>query len=310
MISHTIRKDYSEIKTFWIYLSADDHIGHPNFDYKMWKEQHDEAKEKNAIILKFGDLGELIKPGDWRYTQDLDSYHRNDYYNAIEQETAEYLMPYVDNLYMMSMGNHEDKVVRRDNNDYLRGVLRILNSNRNRNLPPIFQGDYRGFYKIKFCRVHRTNWSGILPYSIFYYHGKGGAAEVTGGAITLDRLSRMAMANLIVSAHIHEAMVRSLNSMWYMTSQDTPKEFQRFGIILSTFKDTIVKSESVKIGDIDERGHEITYERGGEIKGGYKASFEEKFRGSPYKLGGTFVKVKIVHTEKSLDAQTTIQLRC
>ena len=312
MIRHWIRRNYALCKTHWLYLSADDHIGHPAFDEKLWREQHEEAKEKDAICLKIGDVFEAIPQSDPRHTMSNDEYLVNDYHQEALDRAEDLFEPYVNNFYMISPGNHEDSNLRHYHNDLIRDLVRRMNSKRNRVLPPIKEGDYRGFFKIKFgCASEEGAHSRVKPFLIFYDHGKGGGGEVTDGAITLQRYSTWIAADLIVTAHIHGGMIKPLPAITTVNHRDNIVNTPRMAIILSTFKKTLIMSE--EIGTIDELKEiknsdgAVSYEQQGRIRGGYKSAFEErKLRTPRYKLGGCFVRLDVNQRE---DIKITVEMR-
>jgi len=231
---HVIRIPYSEPITQWLYLSADWHVDAPDFDEKMWRDQHDEARQRNARCFCFGDLAEYINDTDRkRYNKAADPYQYENEMFEIRRRLAALLEPYADLYDLIGVGNHEVSALRYARDDMVRALLFDLNAK----LPEghrIRHGGYAGFIRIRFAY---TRGSTTQSYDIFFDHGQGGEAEVTRGEIDLSRYAMWADADMIVLGHKHQYKATELPPLLgLMDRADVFRYRPRRGVIVSPYK--------------------------------------------------------------------------
>ena len=165
-------------------------------DRKLLFKHLDEAKERNARILIFGDFFDAMGGKYDPRTSKADirqEYSTQHYFDDIIMDAAAQLKPYKHLIDMISEGNHETNVKKRHEVDLLgehRGLGMFLNC---------FKGRYSGFIKFQFA-LNRSDGT----YKVLYWtHGAGGNAMVTQGAINTNRRQESIIADWFVSAHIH-----------------------------------------------------------------------------------------------------------
>ena len=164
-------------------------------DRKLLRKHLNQAKEKGARILIFGDWFDCMGGKyDPRTTKEdiRPEYQSAHYFNDIVNDSVAYLKSYKDNIDMISEGNHETKVKKRHEFDLLGngGICTLLG---------IKTGKYAGFINFSFS----NNGSDCHAKKLYWTHGGGGNAVVTKGTIKTNRRQDAIQADWFVSAHIH-----------------------------------------------------------------------------------------------------------
>lgn len=160
-------------------LLSDLHIDNPKCDRKLLTKVMNQALEKNALILIFGDLFCLMQgKGDPRRSKaDIRPEHNKpNYIDAVVKDTASILKPYAKNILLIADGNHETSIIKHievDPIDYLLNYLHKYN-------PSIQHGGYQGF--IRFVTECSSKMRSI---ELFYHHGAFGGA-VSKGVLSVN----------------------------------------------------------------------------------------------------------------------------
>jgi hypothetical protein len=188
--------DMTDIAGGWeqsFLLLSDVHYDSIHADRTLLKRHLDEAKEKDARIFIFGDFFDAMGGKyDPRSTKaDIrPEYQHTNYFQAIVQDAAKFLLPYKDNIALISDGNHETSVL-------LRHEISLLDDLAER-LGGVERGKYSGFIRFKFNRG-TSRMSKVM----FYSHGSGGNSPVTKGVIGTARRQDNIHADFFVSGHLH-----------------------------------------------------------------------------------------------------------
>ena len=185
-------------------LFSDLHLEADDCDIELCKRDFEEAKRHNARININGDLVDLILPSDRkRYTRGNDRLDIDYQLNHITEYAYEFLKPYVNLIDSISPGNHEESTLKYHHYDVIRGVITLLNMVRDKKLPPIHQGGYKGFLRYMFN--HGDN-SRVRNLTIFRHHGAGGSAPVTKGMIDFARVVPYYDADIYWIGHKHTSI--------------------------------------------------------------------------------------------------------
>jgi len=211
-------------------LVSDLHLDSKDCDRDLVKRVFDEAVEKDATILMFGDVMDLMGGKfDTRTNKGhiKSAYQVAEYFDAVIEEVAEFLRPYAKNIGMMAMGNHEYSVIKHHETNPLRNLIYRLGDH-------IELGDYTGFVRFFF---DGGTTGGRTSKTLYYTHGSGGNSPVTKGVINTNRRSSTIEADYFVSGHIHQGWNVS-HSRIRLNEQCVVKTYDQEHIQLGTFKDS------------------------------------------------------------------------
>ncbi|RCW38673.1 metallophosphoesterase [Marinilabilia salmonicolor] len=213
----------------WVLLLSDVHFDSKHCDRKLLKKHLDEAKEKNAQIFIFGDLWDCMGgkydprsgKGDLR-----PEYQVKDYFDEIVRDAIKFFKPYKDNIKLVTYGNHELSVLKRQEVDLLKNFTERLG---------IQKGEYSGFVRFSFSddeKKRHVSTSKLL----YYNHGSGGNSPVTRGVIKTNRRQNYISADYFVSGHIHSEWLMALPMVSVNQKGKVIKKEQTH-ISLGTYKD-------------------------------------------------------------------------
>jgi len=179
----------------WFLLGSDDHWDNPHCDRVMHKRHLDQAVERNAGILRFGDFFCAMQGRyDPRASKESvrPEHQVNNYLDALVNTATDYLMPYRDHIAMIGYGNHETSIMKRQETDLVRRLTTALD---------VPLGGYSGFVRFMF----RQGGSGYISHALYYHHGAGGGGPVTKGTIQSNRRAvYIPDATYVVTGHVHE----------------------------------------------------------------------------------------------------------
>jgi hypothetical protein len=212
---HTLRVDKYEIDFLII---SDIHFDSIGCDRKLLKSHLDEAKEKDAAILIVGDWYDLMQgrydPRRGNQGRDLRKEYRDtdkEYLDAVQEDSIEFLSPYVDNILMMALGNHETSVMKNCGTNMIERLATILNHKYPNQENPIETTGYEGWLRIQFSKN-----GCVRKYMIKYRHGDRGNAKRSKGILDVDiDAMKYPDADLIVKGDDHQkwmfpAMIRKM----------------------------------------------------------------------------------------------------
>jgi len=191
----------------WVLLASDIHLDNPKCNTKLFRKHLDQAQERNASVMIFGDLfcamqGRNDRRGSKNSVRP--SQLVGAYFDNIANEAAQFLLPYVDNIDLITYGNHETAIIKHNELDLIQRLVYQLNSEKKPEDSRVEFGGYSGWVKIL---GRRANTQKSLR--LKYHHGAGGGSPVTKGAIQQQRAAAMYDADIIVQGHIHQRQVTS-----------------------------------------------------------------------------------------------------
>jgi len=194
------RYDYTNVQDFYFGLFSDLHIDSPRFAKEQFVADANKAVERGARIFINGDIFDAILPTDRkRYTRGNDGFDEDAQINQRVEFAAKILLPYVNHIDFIGIGNHEASIVKYDHVDMVKLLVSELAKQRYAGLPPIQRGSYQGFLRLWF----KQGDGAVRQYVIYRDHGKGGASPVTKGTIPLNRIHTTFLADLYWLGHSH-----------------------------------------------------------------------------------------------------------
>lgn len=198
------RHDSRGREDFYFALFSDLHADSASFAAREFKADADKALSRGARFLINGDLFDAILPTDHkRYTRANDGFDEDAQINARIDRVYRLLLPYVNSIDFIGIGNHESSIVKYSGADLVAFLVRDLNQARDKSLPPIQRGGYQGFLRLKFSEGKQHT----REFVIYREHGKGGAAPVTKGTINIQRLHTTYQADCYWLGHTHTDII-------------------------------------------------------------------------------------------------------
>jgi hypothetical protein len=188
----------------WFYFGADIHYDSIYCNRDLFFQHMDEVKSKNAMAVFVGDLYDAMQ-GRYDKRRSMpelrpEYQQKENYYDLLVDCAYKDLSPYKDNILMMADGNHELSVLKNANTnilDRLVGKLRDSGSNT-------LHGGYGGWIRLMFNLSDGKSTGPRSSIRIKYFHGSGGEAPVTRGAIQTNRQALIYPdANVVINGHSH-----------------------------------------------------------------------------------------------------------
>jgi len=265
------RYDYSERKEFNFLFVSDPHFEDIVHDSALWESDMARGEKEGAEVFIGGDLFSAITYKDPRYVPGMTKAEREEVSvaetNRLIDLGIQKLTPIGARLKQLNTGNHESMFQKYHGSDLIAFLLRYLNLER-RSPPYIIHGGYEGFIRLKFERGKGASRNLV----IYYNHGQGGSAEVTRGAIDLDRRVNI-RADFVWLSHKHTKIIHDLAAEIGVSVKGYLYEKTKVGFITGSYLGNISKY-NIK-------------------KNNYRVSFsEEKFR-RPLSKGGVLLRVNL-----------------
>ena len=197
---HTLRLDCDRNADWerWLLLMADCHWDNPLCRRDLLRRHLDEAIERNARVMVFGDLFCLMggkydprrSKGKVRPEHNVDNY-----LDAVVRTAADWWSPYAEHLELVSPGNHETAILKNLETDVTARFADRLD-------PAPAVGTYQGWVRIM---LDGNSGGYHQSLKLRYHHGHGGGGVVTKGTLWPQRRAAWwPDADIVVSGHIHE----------------------------------------------------------------------------------------------------------
>ena len=178
------------------FVTSDVHFDSAFCNREQFFEDMRFASNRGAKILIVGDFFDAMN-GRFDPRRDMSAlrpeYRRADYYDYIVKDAASYLMPFAKDIVMITTGNHEASVLKNANTDVIARLTEELSTDSHL----VYSGGYGGIIMVK---------EGEITTPIKYFHGSGGEAPVTRGAIQTSRQAVfLPDFQIILNGHSHHA---------------------------------------------------------------------------------------------------------
>ena len=193
----------------WWFLCSDLHIGSPSFDLKRWQRDMDAALKVGARVLFNGDVFDGIDFRDKRYDASVlvpQLRGEKDLQGAVVRLAYEYISPYRDIVYVIGVGNHEEKWIGWNANDPVARLIERLNSDleTEKSEHRVRHGGIAGFIRTTFRLGERSDGKARSCYhDLLYFHGSGGDSPVTRGSIDFYRKENQFLFDAVTMGHKH-----------------------------------------------------------------------------------------------------------
>ncbi len=186
----------------WVLLSADRHHDNVYCDRGLEHKHLEQARQRGAGILDFGDLFCAMQ-GKYDPRSNMDDIREEDvgqdYLDRIVTHAAEDYGGYARYWWLIGRGNHETNIRKRHGTDLTSNLVHRLNADYDGNC---HVGGYGGWVRFMFT-VHGTN---CQSYRLKYHHGAGGGGPVTRGVIQTNRQAvYLPDADFVVNGHTHDS---------------------------------------------------------------------------------------------------------
>lgn len=152
------------------------------------------AVDNDIMVLFLGDIFDAMN-GRFDPRRSMSKvrpeYRKEEYYDAIVDDAIEKLSPYASHILLVSYGNHETSVLKNASTDLIGRLAKGLSSKSHK----VYVGGYGGIIVFK-------DDGEFVPAK--YFHGSGGEAPVTRGAIQTNRQAvYLPDYNIVMNGHSH-----------------------------------------------------------------------------------------------------------
>jgi hypothetical protein len=208
-------------------LCSDVHLDAPECNRQLFFRHLEQAKDRDAPVLVFGDLLDGVHGrDDPRRSKDgtQEKYNKDEYVDALVDETESDLDRWRDNIAMLSLGNHGDAIVTHYGSNPIRRLCKRFGAE--------YFG-YAGFIRFRFSGRTGNRRSRLL----YFHHGAGGGGPVTRGVINTNRRQvYQPEPDIIVAGHIHDAWLMPIARV-RMSASDVPYQDLCWHVQLPSYKD-------------------------------------------------------------------------
>lgn len=185
----------------WVLLTSDRHHDNIYCDRALERKHLEQAKERNAGILDFGDLFCAMQ-GKYDSRSNMDDIRPEDvgqdYLDRIVTHAAGDYGPYAAHWWLLGKGNHETSIRRHHGVDLTSTLAYVLNAEHG---GAVALGGYGGWVRFLFT-MNKTKRQQIR---LKYHHGAGGGGPVTRGVIQTNRQAvYLPDADIVVNGHTHD----------------------------------------------------------------------------------------------------------
>jgi hypothetical protein len=185
-------------KEFWVLLRSDAHWDNPDSNRNLMKKHLEQAKQRNAAVLDFGDLFCAMQGKyDRRSNKDKvrPEHQSGQYLDKLVDTAVEWHAPYAHLWAAQYSGNHETSILAHHETCLLTRLAEGLRQKTGAVFPLV---GYTGFVKFNFQGNKRQSCT------LWGIHGYGGGGPVTKDMIQRARQQQYVDADIYVSGHTHD----------------------------------------------------------------------------------------------------------
>lgn len=226
---HTYKKGWEQ----WYLCQADAHLDNPKTRDDLYFFHLEQAKQRNAKILDFGDnfCAMQGKYDPRRSKKDIKPEHNvPNYLDALVDDRISKLSPYAQQFALFGYGNHETAILKNCETDLTQRLVKGLKAHNTQ----VFAGGYSGYVAFTFEHAAGGN---TQHFKLWYEHGHGGGGAVTKGVIQHQRRTAfLSDADMVFSGHVHEDVTTKWPKIKLSKSFRVEQFFQRH-VTLPTYKE-------------------------------------------------------------------------
>lgn len=185
------------------HLLSDLHIGAASTDHESLARELRDAKSRGDRILINGDVFDLVLAKDekrYRPTALHERLHgKDDIVGEVLAWALEILGPVAKNLDVIGTGNHDDKLASKHSFDPVRQLVKGLRSLGS----SVSYGGYTGFVDYRIAPGFGRARERLV---VFYHHGTGGGAALSGVAGDAAKFAWVEGAQVVWLGHKHQRL--------------------------------------------------------------------------------------------------------
>lgn len=197
----------------WYLLVSDVHYDSIHCDRKLLAKLFDQAKERKAGILSFGDWFDAMggkKDGRASKSDLRPEYKVNNYFDVLVDDSTDFLIAYLERLIALALGNHDEGAENHNETNLLERLVKQLRADK-------LTGDKKRDEATKRAGLQCMGYSGFVRFMfqsstgnrttrrMYFHHGSNGGGPVTKGVIQTNRRAASVHADIFVSGDIHES---------------------------------------------------------------------------------------------------------
>lgn len=225
--------------TKYLFSCSDVHIDNIHCNRKLFKQHLDKALELDAMITIHGDFFCLMQGKyDPRSSKSslMSEHIGGNYIEKVIDDAVNFMLPYANNILLISKGNHETSVSSRMEFDIMKYFLEKLNFKANSN---IFMGEYGGYYILNFQNLNGNKKS----VNVAYHHGAWGGV-VSKGTQGANRYGLIyPSSDIFFSGHTHDGWILPIPRLTLNTYKQKVELQNQWHVKTGTYKEEFVEQK-------------------------------------------------------------------
>lgn len=215
------------------FVCSDIHYDNPKSNRELFHQHMRQAVDQNAYIMIHGDLLCLMEGKyDKRSGKNiLPENSGGNYLDLVINNTAQDLLPYANNILIITQGNHETAVSQRAETNVLERLVERINLMAGSNIQV---GAYDGYYTftVKF-KSTGTKYAANFGYS----HGRWGGV-VTKGALGVSRYAAaMPDCDVHFTGHTHDSFIMTYPKLKRDSNRKKVEVVKQWHVKTGTYKE-------------------------------------------------------------------------
>lgn len=204
---------------------------------KLKKDLAEEVDDKTIILTVGDNFGGILPKDVKRYRKEHDSAEGPDILDESIEGLAEIFMPYREQIYGLSDGNHEDTILANCGTNMTKRLVEKLNNGIKK---PISYLGYSSLFQIKFREKDGRGRTLVVR----LHHGWGGGSRTQGADVTkFAHDVQYWDAQLFLYGHVHKMKTNDIEE-GKIVGENSWKSYLKRMCICGTYQKTYSKSRS------------------------------------------------------------------